>query len=130
MCSDSTYDPLTESAQTGRRGEQIATEYLRRNGFLIRERNWRNGRYEVDIIAEKWDTIRFVEVKTRRAGSLTPPEAALTASKFRALRRAASYYLALHRIVLEPQFDLCAVEMQPDGTARVRYVEHAMESDW
>lgn len=121
---------MTSCADTGALGERIATDYLRRQGFLIRERNWRHGRYEIDIIAEKWDTIRFVEVKTRRADSLTPPEAALTASKFRALRRAAAFYLSLHRIALEPQFDLCAVEIEPGGASRVRYVEHAMESQW
>ena len=115
------------AAEIGRRGEEAALDYLRRAGFAIRERNWRNGRYELDIIAERWDEIHFVEVKTRKAGGWTTPEQAITPQKFRALFRAASYYMALRHIPLEPVFDLCAVDMQPDGTCEVRFIERAME---
>jgi len=66
------------SADTGRRGEQAAVDYLRRAGFAILERNWRSGRYELDIVARRWDELHFIEVKTRRAGGLTTPEEAIT----------------------------------------------------
>lgn len=121
---------MVTTAEIGRAGEQVATEYLRQHGFLICEQNWRNGRYEIDIIATKWDTIHFVEVKTRRADGLTPPEAAITAAKFRALKHAASLYLALHTIDLEPYFDLCAVEYRMGEPPVIRYIEDAMESTW
>ena len=77
------------SADTGRRGEQAAVDYLRRAGFAILERNWRSGRYELDIVARRWDELHFIEVKTRRAGGLTTPEEAITPRKFASLRRAA-----------------------------------------
>ncbi len=118
------------SAQTGTTGEQAAAEWLRRNGFEICARNWRSGRYELDIVARRWDTLHFVEVKTRRAGGLTPPEAAATPQKFRALRRAAEAYLAQNGSDLEPQFDLAAVDVMPDGTTEVRLIECAMECNW
>ena len=63
-------------------------------GYEICALNWRSGRYELDIVARKAGIVHFVEVKTRRAGSLTPPEAAVTPQKFRALTRAAVRYLA------------------------------------
>lgn len=116
--------------ETGRRGEQAAVNYLRRAGFTILERNWRWGRYELDIIASKWDGIHFVEVKTRRADGLTTPEAALTTRKFSSLRRAAEAYMALHHVQLDPQFDLAAVDLLPDGTLQVRFLERAMECNW
>ena len=78
------------SADTGRRGEQAAVDYLRRAGFAILERNWRSGRYELDIVARRWDELHFIEVKTRRAGGLTTPEEAITPRKFASLRRAAA----------------------------------------
>lgn len=99
-------------------------------GFVIVERNWRNGRYEIDIIARRWDEIHFVEVKTRKAGGWTTPEQAIDRDKFRSLRRAAALYLALHPSPETPLFDLCAVETRADGTFDVRFAENAMESHW
>ena len=118
------------SADTGRRGEQAAVDYLRRVGFAILERNWRSGRYELDIVARRWDELHFIEVKTRRAGGLTTPEEAITPRKFASLRRAAQAYMAQHRVRLEPQFDLAAVDLFPNGSLNVRFTERAMECNW
>lgn len=116
--------------QIGQRGEELAVDYLRDNGFVILERNWRNGRYEIDIIAQRWDEIHFVEVKSRKAGGWTTPEQAITRSKFESIRRAARLYMALKHRREEPLFDLCAVESYPDGRFEIRLVENAMESHW
>ena len=112
---------MTATAQTGRRGETAACDYLRREGFLIREMNWRSGRDEIDIIAQRWDTIRFVEVKTRRALGATTPEQALDNRKISALQRAAVRYMAAHRVDLDPHFDFVAVDVMPDDSLQVRY---------
>ena len=105
-------------------------DYLRRAGFAILERNWRSGRYELDIVARRWDELHFIEVKTRRAGGLTTPEEAITPRKFASLRRAAEAYMTQHRVRLEPQFDLAAVDLFPDGSMNVRFTERAMECNW
>lgn len=121
---------MTLARERGDLGERVAADWLRRNGFMIMERNWRYGRYEIDIIASRWDTVHFVEVKTRHTGSLTTPEDAITDDKARALRKAASAYLASRRLTRELQFDLIAVEISPDGTPEVRYIENAMQYGW
>ncbi len=121
---------MTLARERGDLGERVAADWLRRNGFMIMERNWRYGRYEIDIIASRWDTVHFVEVKTRHTGSLTTPEDAITDDKARALRKAASAYLASRRLTRELQFDLIAVEISPDGTPGVRYIENAMQYGW
>lgn len=118
------------TAETGQLGEQAAADYLRGEGYEICARNWRNGRYELDIVARKGDTFHFVEVKTRRAGALTPPEYAVTAQKFRALHRAATLYMALAGRDCEAQFDLAAVEITPGAEARVCLIENALEYNW
>lgn len=105
-------------------------EYLRAQGFQIRERNWRNGRYEIDIIAQRWDEVHFVEVKSRKAGGWTTPEEAIDSHKFQSLKRAASLYISLHRLREEPVFDLLAVETLPNGEELVRFVEGAMQAHW
>ncbi len=50
---------------TGHDAEKSAADYLRKHGFKIVELNWRNQYCEIDIIAEKNQTIYFVEVKYR-----------------------------------------------------------------
>lgn len=121
---------MSFTRERGDLGEWVAADWLRRNGFLIMERNWRYGRYEIDIIASRWDTVHFVEVKTRHTGSLTTPEDAITEDKARALRKAASAYIAARHLTRELQFDLIAVEIAPDGASDVRYVENAMQYGW
>lgn len=118
------------TAQTGSQGEDAAVEYLRSTGYEICARNWRNGRYELDIVARRNGILHFVEVKTRRSGGLTTPEQAITAAKFRALHRAAALYMALLGGNDEAQFDLVAVDVMPDGSLQIRFTENAMEYNW
>jgi len=49
----------------GQKGENLATDYLLKNNFEILDRNYREGRIEIDIIAKKNKCLYFIEVKTR-----------------------------------------------------------------
>lgn len=121
---------MTEKQQRGALGEQAAVDYLRQNGFMIVERNYRIGKSEVDIIASRYDELHFVEVKTRKYGSMTAPEEAINEQKLRALRRAASAYMAMHRSPLEPRFSLVAVEMVGDRVEALRFIDDALQYSW
>ena len=69
---------MAEHNDIGKKGEELAAEYLQEKGYCILERNWTNmGRKELDIIATKDDVVAFVEVKTRRSGSATTPLSAV-----------------------------------------------------
>lgn len=107
----------------GRDGEDFACRWLRENGFMLRERNWRNGRYEIDIIAERYGMIHIIEVKTRQAGGVLLPEQTITPSKIAALKRAASAYLSMYRIRCEVEFDLLAIDILPDHTFDIRLIQ-------
>ena len=120
----------TEKQLRGAIGEQAAVEYLRKQGFMIVERNCRIGRSEIDIIASRYDELHFVEVKTRKYGSMTAPEEAITEQKMRAMRRAASSYMAQCHSMLEPKFSLRAVEMIGDRVEALRFVEDALQYNW
>jgi Holliday junction resolvase-like predicted endonuclease len=52
--------------QSGHDAEKRAAEYLEEQGYRIRELNWKTRYCEIDIVAEKDDTIYFVEVKSRK----------------------------------------------------------------
>ncbi len=121
---------MITKAETGRRGEDIAVDYLRQNGYLICATNWREGRYEIDVVAQKAGMVHFVEVKTRSALSLSTPEQAVTSSKISAMHRAASAYLAKYRVAGEVEFDLLAVDIFPDNTYDVRFIRNIAEFGW
>lgn len=121
---------MANTLQIGQQGEDIAVEYLRSEGYLIAARNWRSGRYEIDIVAERQGMTHLIEVKTRRAGSLLTPEATITQAKASALHRAASAYVAQCRVRGEVEFDLLAVDMFPDGSYDVRFIRNIAEFGW
>ncbi len=120
----------SEAAKIGARGEEIAIGWLRARGYMIVARNWRAGRYELDIVAQKGFSLHFVEVKTRLKGGWTTPEEAITEAKRRALMRGTNAYLAQFPTQLEPQIDLVAIDLAADGSYDVRYYPNAMQPHW
>ncbi len=58
----------------GRKGEDLAAEYLSSKGYRILERNWRWSRAEADIIAMDGEVLVFVEVKTRTSDYFGSPD--------------------------------------------------------
>lgn len=55
----------TSNREWGALAENIAADYLIKQGYTIRERNFRMRHIEIDLIAEKDNEIVFVEVKAR-----------------------------------------------------------------
>ena len=108
----------------GGRGEDIAMQWLRDRGYLIVERNWRIGHYEIDIIAQHYDTLHFVEVKTRRDSGWQSAYDSINESKKRSLRRGAMAFRAIRRIQLNLQFDLIAVTVDALGNHTDEYTEN------
>jgi putative endonuclease len=88
-------DNVAEHLRTGRRGEEDAYFYLRRNGYVMVARNFRspNRRGEIDLIGWHKDVLCFVEVKTRSTRDVKPAEAAVDREKRRELLAVAREYL-------------------------------------
>jgi putative endonuclease len=98
----------------GRRGEDLAHRYLRRNGFIIVARNYRlsSGDAEVDLIAWDGDTLVFVEVKSRETADFGPPERAIGEEKRRHMLRVAREYARKTNTPWERiRFDVVSVVM-------------------
>ncbi len=119
-----------DNAKRGAYGEKLAVKWLRSNGFMICDLNWRSGRYEIDIVAERWGTIHIIEVKSRSLSGYTTPEEAITTSKRESLIKAARAYVATHALREEIQFDLVAVEFGGDDSVAIRHIEHIVEFEW
>ena len=69
--------------ELGKIGEQLAADYLTRNGYTILERNFIYQKAEIDIIAQKDDTISIVEVKTRNSPFFGNPQEFVTKGKIK-----------------------------------------------
>lgn len=84
-----------QGAETwGRHGETIAAWFLRLKGYRILESRYRTPVGELDLIARRFGTTVFVEVKTRRGGDLER-DALLAVNRARIVR-AAQHYLTRH----------------------------------
>lgn len=78
----------------GKYGEDLAVNYLIKNGYAIVERNYRFSRYgEVDIIALDKDVLCFVEVKTRTSNAFGTALEAVTKQKLDKIRKCALFYI-------------------------------------
>ena len=117
---------MSRTAEIGARGEDIATEWLREKGYYIVERNWRVGHYEMDIIAEHYDTMHFVEVKTRKKGGWQSAYDSIDEQKIRTLRRGAMAYRTIHNLRHNIQFDLMAITVDENEEIDIDYVENIL----
>jgi putative endonuclease len=93
---------LPTHLKVGRIGEYIAVTFLERKGFTIKARNYRENWGEIDIIAEKAGSVRFVEVKTvsrenpldvSRENNNYRPEEMVHPAKLRKIARTAEMYM-------------------------------------
>ena len=100
----------------GRRGEEIAVAYLRRQGYRILARNWRCAAGELDIVAREGETLAFVEVRTRRGDRFGTPEESITPAKQAKLVELAQTYLQENGLSDENwRIDVVALEMDRRG---------------
>jgi len=111
--------------ELGREGEVLAARLLTGKGYRILARNYRTAGGEVDLVCEDGDTLVFVEVKTRSAGSLGRPDQAVTGVKRGRLVRAAAAFLSEHDGWERPcRFDVVAV-VDRDGSRTATHLPHA-----
>lgn len=106
----------------GRRGEDAAAVYLRREGMRILARNWTCGDGELDIVAGHGDILVVAEVKTRSSGRFGSPLKAVDAAKRRRLRRLARHWAAGRtEVFARTRVDVVSVLAGADGRC---YVKH------
>ena len=83
----------TKASLVGKRGEDIAVDFIKKQGYKILFRNWKTLRWgEVDIVAIDKNDLVFVEVKTRTTLYSGEPLEAVNFYKLRTLKRAALFF--------------------------------------
>lgn len=98
----------------GDHGEDLACEYLVKNGYKILERNKHFSRFcEIDIIAKFKNKVVFVEVKTRRNNNFGYPLEAITSKKFNNIKTGVLSYLQENK-VKDYQIDVIGITLEPE----------------
>lgn len=109
----------------GKQGEDEACYYLIERDIHILERNWRGEACEIDIIAEHYGMIIFIEVKTRTSTANELPEDAVDANRMYRMSRAAGEYLQCNMLAKNPyRFDIIAL----DGVAPPFTIRHIVDA--
>ena len=110
----------------GNEGEKIAQEYLQTHGFKILDTNFRFSRVsEIDIIAQKNNTLHFIEVKTRSGNFFGTPFEAITKSKLNSIYSCSKHYLSTTNIRYDGvQIDAIGVILKRDGKHEIQFLEN------
>lgn len=104
-------------------GENIAKNYLEKNGYTILEKNWRYHHKELDIIGYRNKVIGF-EIKVRCNHNL-PSFAILKASQVNNLRLALAAYCRLkHLDYQQSSLDLIVINPHGSSTVKLHHYRH------
>ncbi len=107
----------------GRRGEDVAAEYLRQAGFRILDRNWRSADGEIDIVAAERQILVVCEVKTRSGTGYGSPLEAISWAKRKRLRRLAVTWLVAHGVLFdEVRVDVLGLVRDEAGGFTIEHV--------
>ncbi len=113
--------------ETGKQGENIAAKFLKKQGYRIKELNYRCPVGEVDIIAFDKKALVFVEVKTRYSHALGFPEEAVGSKKQKKLSQLALWYMQQKKLFhTGARFDVVAVTFLPQGS-EVKLIKNAFD---
>ncbi len=121
--------------ELGKKGEDVALEYLLQRGMKLLARNWRSGHKELDLVMEDGDTIRFVEVRSREYPSLMEPFESVGAVKMKRVISAARGFLAVKGGEgylsggKEVSFDVVSILFNGD-LFEIKYIMGAFEPLW
>ena len=102
---------------TGKNGERIAVDFLKKNGYAIIETNFKNYLGEIDIIARDKGVICFVEVRARRAPARTEDilDSIGRNKQFRLSRLALSFLEEKKLVDVRARFDIVSVRFSDEG---------------
>ena len=100
---------MAQHNELGKKGEQLALEHLKKEGYTIREKNWYYQKAEVDIIAQKGGVLAVVEVKTRSSTDFGNPQDFVNPKKIKLLVGAIDEYVTQNDMDVEVRFDIIAI---------------------
>ncbi|MBT8245981.1 MAG: endonuclease [Winogradskyella sp.] len=115
---------MAQHNQLGKKGEQLAVDFLIENNYDIVERNYRFEKAEVDIIAQKKDILAVVEVKTRSTIDFGNPQDFVKPKQIKNLVKAVDEYVTVNNLDVEVRFDIIAI-VKENRYFKIEHLENA-----
>ena len=115
---------MAEHNELGKFGEELAVAFLQQNGYEILETNWTFQKAEIDIIAQKENTLAVVEVKTRSSIEFGLPQDFVKPKKIQLLVKAINEYVISNDLDVEVRFDIIAIVHEGNKTI-IKHIEAA-----
>ncbi|MFN0728700.1 YraN family protein [Polaribacter gochangensis] len=106
---------MAEHNILGKKGEQLAVDYLVQHNYKIIARNYRFLKAEVDIIVQKEDILAAVEVKTRSTSDFGNPQDFINPKKIKLLVSAMDNFVVENDLDVEVRFDIIAIVKQKNA---------------
>ncbi|AMC11426.1 hypothetical protein Lupro_09190 [Lutibacter profundi] len=100
---------MAKHNELGKKGEELAVQFLQKNNYKILDRNWRFKKAEVDIIAQKDAVLAIVEVKTRSSDYFGNPQDFVNQKKIKLLVEAVNEYVISKDLNIEVRFDIISI---------------------
>jgi putative endonuclease len=115
---------MAEHNDLGKTGEALALSLLLKKGFILKEKNYRFAKAEIDLIMFDQQDLVFIEVKTRQTAQIGEPFLAVTRSKQRQLIKAAHHYIVTRDLDVNARFDVVSIVHNSYRT-RIEHIENA-----
>ncbi|WP_348812139.1 YraN family protein [Flavobacterium maritimum] len=115
---------MAEHNELGKLGEEMAVEYLKKEGYTILETNWTFEKAEIDIIAQKENTLAVVEVKTRSSLEFGLPQDFVKPKKIQLLVKAVNAFVIEKDLDIEVRFDIIAINKESKSFV----IEHLIDA--
>lgn len=112
----------------GKKAEELAAEYLQKNGYKILVRNFRYQKAELDLVAEKDSLIVVVEVKARSTDVFNLPQEAVNKRKIKLIVSAANYFMEEYNKNQEVRFDIISVLPDENKNLMIEHITNAFEA--
>ncbi|CAM2849461.1 YraN family protein [Flavobacterium frigoris] len=115
---------MAEHNELGKLGEEMAVEFLRKDGYTILTTNWTFQKAEIDIIAKKNNILAIIEVKTRSSLEFGLPQDFVKPKKIQLLVKAVDAYVIEKDLDIDVRFDIIAIHKE--GKSFV--IEHLIDA--
>lgn len=115
---------MAQHNELGKKGEQLAVDFLLHHGYIIIERNYRFDKAEVDIIARIKDVLAIIEVKTRSTTDFGNPQDFVKPKQIQRLVKAVDEYVTVNQLDVEVRFDIIAITKE-GNTFNIEHLENA-----